>query len=141
MGGTLVINNVGSPLAGGDAIPLFSASSGYVGSYDKIIPTTPGSSLAWDLSTLNSDGNLRVVAIPRPAISDIMVEGGNVVLSGTNNGSAQTHYSVLTSTNVALPLNQWQSLVTNPFNVNGSFSWTNPVVPAEKSRFYLLQLQ
>ena len=42
MGGTLVINNVGNPLAGGDAIQLFSASSGYSGSFDNIIPATPG---------------------------------------------------------------------------------------------------
>jgi autotransporter-associated beta strand protein len=141
MAGTLVINNVGNPLAAGDAIQLFSASSSYSISFANVIPTTPGSGLIWDYSTLNSDGKLRVIAIPQPDITDIMVGGGNVVLSGTNNGSASTHYVVFSSTNVTLPLNQWQPLVTNPFNPDGSFSWTYTIVPAETSRFYRLQLQ
>jgi autotransporter-associated beta strand protein len=141
MGGTLVINNVGNPLAAGDAIQLFSASSGYSGSFGQISPATPGSGLVWDLSTLNTDGKLRVGVIVQPVISQVVIAAGNVVLSGTNNGSSSTHYSVLSSTNVAQALNQWQSLVTNPFNPNGSFSWTNALVPGETRRFYRIQLQ
>jgi autotransporter-associated beta strand protein len=139
-GTTLVINNVGSALAAGDAIQLFTSTM-YSGSFATIIPATPGPGLAWSSSTLDTDGKLRVVAIAQPDISSIVVGGGNVVLSGTNNGSASTHYVVLSQTNVALPLNQWQPLVTNPFNPDGSFGWTYTMVPAEPSRFYRLQLQ
>ena len=51
LGGTLVINSVGSPLANGDTIQPFFAGT-YNGSYDKIIPATPGLFLAWDQSTV-----------------------------------------------------------------------------------------
>jgi hypothetical protein len=142
-GATLVVNNIGSALAGSDAIQVFTAASGISGTFGTIIPATPGPGLLWSQSTLDTDGMLRVVAIvvTQPDISGIVVGGGDVVLSGTNNGSASTHYVVLSSTNVALPLNQWTPVVTNPFNPDGSFSWTNTIVPAETSRFYRLQLQ
>jgi fibronectin-binding autotransporter adhesin len=55
MGGALVITNIGNALAGGDAIPLFSASS-YSGSFSSIVPSTPGPGLAWNTNTRASDG-------------------------------------------------------------------------------------
>ena len=67
LGGTLVINSVGNPLANGDAIQLFLASSGPTGSYAKIIPATPGSWLVWNTNTLNIDGMLRVASNGPPA--------------------------------------------------------------------------
>jgi fibronectin-binding autotransporter adhesin len=67
MGGNLVINNVGKPLAGGDAIRLFTASSGYTGGFDSILPATPGANLAWDTTTLTSDGTLRVISLGPPS--------------------------------------------------------------------------
>jgi hypothetical protein len=68
MAGTLVINNVGNPLAAGDAIQLFSASSsGYHNGFANITPATPGSGLIWDYSTLNSDGKLRVASNGPPS--------------------------------------------------------------------------
>jgi hypothetical protein len=65
IGGTLVINNVGNPLAGGDAIQLFTAGS-YSGSFANIIPATPSANLTWDTSTLNTDGKLRVLSSGPP---------------------------------------------------------------------------
>jgi len=140
-GATLVVNNIGSALAGGDAIQVFTAASGISGTFGTIIPATPGPGLLWSQSTLDTDGKLHVTAIPQPDITDIMVVGGNVTLSGTNNGPGSTHYVVLSTTNVALPLYQWTPVVTNPFNPDGSFSWTYTIVPADTNRFYRLQLQ
>src|SRR5262249_27170177 len=59
IGGTLVVNIVGNPLAGGDAIPLFSAGS-YSGGFASFNPITPGPGLIWNTSTLLTDGTLRV---------------------------------------------------------------------------------
>src|SRR5262249_4014132 len=59
MAGPFVVNTVGNPLAVGDAIQLFSATS-YSGGFSTISPATPGSGLAWDTSTLLADGRLRV---------------------------------------------------------------------------------
>jgi fibronectin-binding autotransporter adhesin len=66
IGGTLVVSNYGNALAGGDAIPLFSAGS-YSGSYSQIIPATPGAGMTWNTSTLTTDGNLRVASSGPPS--------------------------------------------------------------------------
>ena len=86
-GATLVVNNIGSALAGGDAIQVFTAASGISGTFGTIIPATPGPGLLWSQSTLDTDGKVRVLAniVPQPDVSGIVVAGGNVVLSGTDN--------------------------------------------------------
>jgi hypothetical protein len=89
MGGTLVITNVGNPLDGGDAIQLFSTTSGlYGGAFDKIIPATPGGGLVWDLSTLNTDGKLRVLRTgppTNPTNITVTVSSGSLTLSWPSN--------------------------------------------------------
>ena len=67
IGGTLVINNVGNPLAGGDVIQVFSSLGSYSGGFSQIIPATPGTGLTWDTSTLATDGNVRVQSSGPPA--------------------------------------------------------------------------
>jgi hypothetical protein len=47
---------------------------------------------------------------------------------------------VLTSTNVALPLNQWTPILTNLFDGSGAFSATNSVSAGSPRQFYLLQV-
>jgi autotransporter-associated beta strand protein len=124
MGGTLVINSVGSPLAGGDAIPLFFASGGYIGSYDKIIPATPGGGLAWDLSTLNSDGNLRVLRTGPPTTPTNMlfsVSANQLTLSWP---SAYTGWTLQGQTN-----NPSVGLTTNWHDVPGSTTTNQVVMP------------
>jgi len=84
MGGTLVVNNLGSPLASGQTIPLFSASS-YSGSFDAIVPATPGAGLIWNTNTLDSDGTLRVASAtginPTPTNIVFSVSAGQLTLS------------------------------------------------------------
>lgn len=61
-GGNLTIVKIGSAAwATGDAIQIASATA-YSGGFDSITPATPGAGLAWDTSTLSTDGTLRVVA-------------------------------------------------------------------------------
>ena len=50
--------------------------------------------------------------LAQPGISGLSISGANLVLDATNGQSGQTYY-VLTSTNVALPLNQWLPVTTN----------------------------
>ncbi|HXB59359.1 MAG TPA: choice-of-anchor Q domain-containing protein [Candidatus Acidoferrales bacterium] len=81
------------------------------------------------------------IAVYLPTLTDISLSGNNLTLSGTNGFSGVT-YTLLTSTNLALPLSQWTSLVTNTCNANGAFSLTltnvlNPPVPGQ---FYLLRV-
>jgi len=66
--------------------------------------------------------------------------GTNFILGGTNGWPGQ-FYNIRTSTNIALPRNQWTPIATNPFDPSGNFIFTNPVSPGTPYLFYLLQLQ
>jgi len=109
-GGTLVITNVGTqPFTNGIVLKLFSASS-YTAGAVTIQPASPGPALAWDTSSLAVDGTLKVVP-GAPLISGIAVlPTGN--FSFTLTGTAGQTYSVLASTNVALPMASWQVLTS-----------------------------
>jgi polygalacturonase len=64
---------------------------------------------------------------------------GNLVLSGSG-GVVNGAYNVLTSTNLALPLNQWTPIATNQFDSSGNFIFTNAVQTNVPQTFFLLQL-
>jgi hypothetical protein len=66
----------------------------------------------------------------------------NLGLSGsvdsTNSGLI---YWLRSSTNLALPMNQWSWVSTNVFNADGSFSNALPVTPDQPQQYYRLQTQ
>jgi autotransporter-associated beta strand protein len=135
--GTLVVNNLGGPLADGDVFKLFVAPEGsYFGAFEAIeLPALSGPDLFWDTSNLTVDGTIRVYT-PKPAITGFGMDGGNFFLTGTNGGNTSTHYIVVTSTNVATPANLWTPVVTNTFAGDGTFGFTNAVNLATPARFY-----
>ena len=65
--------------------------------------------------------------------------GGNLVLSGAG-GITNTSFILLSSTNVAAPLANWIPIVTNSFDANGNFDFTNPLPPGSPQTFYRLEL-
>jgi T5SS/PEP-CTERM-associated repeat protein len=138
-GGSLVVSNLGpSALAAGDRFQLFTASS-FAGSFSSI--TLPP--LAFGLAFTNkllADGSIEVVlvAVSQPKFSTISVSGTNVILSGTN-GTAGQNYAMLTTTNVATPSSNWVSLVTNQFDSNGNFSFTNGIIASERQRYFRIR--
>jgi len=76
--------------------------------------------------------------VSRPTIRTIGFSGGSIVISGTN-GSPGVSYSVLSSTNLALPLMNWNSLGADIFDGNGHFSFTIDINPGLPQQFYLIQ--
>ncbi|HRT08767.1 MAG TPA: hypothetical protein P5233_10300, partial [Candidatus Paceibacterota bacterium] len=66
----------------GDAFKLFDAAS-YSGAFAEIFPATPGPGLAWDTSTLATDGSLRIVSTANPIPTNIVfaTAGGKLTLS------------------------------------------------------------
>jgi hypothetical protein len=84
----------------------------------------------------------RLVPPPQPGILSIAISGTNLALTGIN-GLATGVYHLLASTNLALPLSQWQSVATNALTTNGNFAITatNAVKPKSTAQFYVLQLQ
>jgi hypothetical protein len=132
MAGTLIINNVGNPLAGGDAIPLFSASS-YSGGFATIIPATPGAGLAWNTSTLATDGTLRVIATVNPNPTNLVysISNGQITFSWPSDHTGWTLQS------------QTNGLLGTWFDVPGSASANQIIIPIDPARtdvFYRLVL-
>jgi autotransporter-associated beta strand protein len=137
--GTLQLTNIAGALAAGDAFKIFNATN-YTGSFANIVPANPGSGLAWDTSTLASDGTLRIRASSqRPVIATTSVTGGAFIFSGTGGTPSATYY-VLSSTNLAAAPSAWSRIRTNAFGSTGSFSVTNNIDPNTPQRFFLLEL-
>lgn len=122
-GGTLTVTNIGPMLQGGDTFQLFSGTVSGSFAATNLPALAPG--LSWDASQLNLNGRLSVAGqvIP-PQISGLLVAGTTNVLSGTG-GMPGAAYSVLTSTNVALPLASWTALGNGTFAPDGSWIYTN----------------
>ena len=61
------------------------------------------------------------------------------MVTGTNGQTGDAYY-LLQSTNVALPLSQWNVVATNVLGAPGNFTFigTNVVTPGGAQQFYLL---
>jgi hypothetical protein len=89
----------------------------------------------------NQQFNLRLTfPAPSPMILTARIAGSNFAWSGTG-GIPGAFFNVLTTTNLTLPISQWQTIATNGFDANGNFSVTNSVAPGAPQIFYLLKLQ
>lgn len=90
------------------------------------------------------NGSVKVVTVlPPPDISSVnysQVQSGILTFNATN-GAAGGPFELLTSTNLALPLNQWITVANGNFDGSGDLtglSVTNTVGP---QRFYILSAQ
>jgi hypothetical protein len=137
-GGALIVSNADDPLQAGDAFQLFSGP-GFAGNFSSLtLPTlTPG--LYWNTNTFKTDATVRVLAETPPVIGSLGIVNGKLAMSGTG-GMTNGAYYVLTTTNLALPVTNWARLLTNQFDGNGNFSFTNMINPNSPQSFYLLQL-
>ena len=74
-----------------------------------------------------------------PGFKPVKLSGTNVIFNGTN-GALNWPYLELATTNLALPLSQWQRVATNAFDGAGNFTFTNALNPGALQKFYRLQL-
>ena len=81
-----------------------------------------------------------ITPVLSPVFGSISPSGSTLIFSGTN-GTAGKNYLVLSTTNLALPMTNWEVLATNAFDANGGFNFTNPLSPTNPSEFYILQLE
>lgn len=94
-----------------------------------VLGATPaGSAYLYQLDTTTAGRVNFIVSAPPPppppVIGKIVASGGDLVISGAGGTTNGTYY-VLTSTNVALPLDQWTPVATNRFDTAGNFVFTN----------------
>jgi hypothetical protein len=91
-GNLLVSNTVGAPYVVGNSFKMFNAGS-YLGSFQSISPSSPGSGLNWDTSRLTVNGTLYVVKAP-PTLTNLVISPAGTLspLFTTNNlGYAATN--------------------------------------------------
>ena len=74
-----------------------------------------------------------------PVIERVQVTGGSLVASGVYSGGAGVTYDVLASTDVSLPLSQWEALASGTFDSGGNFSFTDSVPGIATARFYVVK--
>jgi hypothetical protein len=78
---------------------------------------------------------------PAPGLVGMLLAGTDVVLNASNGYVGGTYY-VLTSTNLTLPLSQWQPVYTNVLGASGSFTLTaSNALTNNVAQFYILQVQ
>ncbi len=78
--------------------------------------------------------------VSSPHISNLSVSGTSLTIAASN-GSANGSWTLLQSTNLALPLNQWQINSTGNFDSSGNLSTTIPNTATNSQEFYLLKVQ
>jgi hypothetical protein len=75
-----------------------------------------------------------------PHITHLSLSGTSLSLSATN-GTAGGSWTLLQSTNVALPLSQWQTGCAGNFDGSGNLSTNLPNTATNRQEFYLLKAQ
>jgi autotransporter-associated beta strand protein len=141
-GGTLtVVTNAGdAPFALGDTFTLFNpASVSFSGGFTNfnLPPLSPG--LAWNTSNLAVNGAISVVMTP-PAFSSITVSGNNILLKAIG-GTPGGPVTVLSSTNLTLPLASWSTVTAGSFDGLGDFNYTvsGALSSGQPQQFYILK--
>jgi autotransporter-associated beta strand protein len=136
-GGTLKLDVTASPaLTTSDSFKLFAATS-YEGAFASISPSVPVFGLAWDTSTLATDGTLRIKQGPATtstSITAVVVGGGSALQIAWP--ADHLGWSLQVQTNAA-----GAGLSTNWVRVSGSDTVTQEVIPfdpASGSLFYRL---
>jgi hypothetical protein len=129
--GTLVVTNSGTgPLAVGSVFKLFNSAAAESGNFSSVIVLPSGS------GTFNpATGQLTITSSGSVTLNHPFVSNGNLVLTGT--GSPGTGYTLLSSTNVALPLAQWTTNASGSFSGSGTSS--NAIPLTSTNRFFLLR--
>jgi hypothetical protein len=140
-GTTIVIDSVAN-VTGTTTIHLisYSGSDPYTGL--ALAPLPPGYSGSLVDNAGSIDLTVNVAPTTPPTIRKILIVGGQLIISGTNNvgaSGAGGGYQILTSTNVSLALANWTVLTNGNFDINGNFSSTN-AIGTSRTQYFILRL-
>ncbi len=133
-GGTLKVVISGDALAASDTFKVFDASGfSYIGAFAAIEPAVPAVGFAWDTSTMNTDGTLRLV--PVLTVTSTTISATGITLSGVS-GPAFGSYRVVASTDVSAPLGAWATVQTGSFDGSGAFAVIIPIDSGTPKKFF-----
>ncbi len=138
-GGVLIVSNTAGTFVAGQKFILFAGSPNtFSGAFDSMILPTLPSPLSWDTSGLLVDGSITVHA--PLSFTSVFRQSGNLIMNGIG-GVDSGFFSLLSSSNLTVPLSNWTVVNSYFFNPDGSFNVTNPVTPGVPRQFYLIQEQ
>jgi hypothetical protein len=100
--------------------------------------------VATDKYDLRATNSIQVMVLNPgpPVIASLNLAGTNLVINAANGLQGAT-YTLLMSTNLAKPLNQWTSVAASVLTTSGNFTITatNAASPGTLEQFYILQTQ
>jgi hypothetical protein len=79
-----------------------------------------------------------IAPVPQPFIAQLTVDATTATLQITN-GIPASSYTVLTTTNLALPITSWEVAATGTFADDGNTTNALPIIAGEAARFFRLQ--
>jgi len=102
--------------------------------------TVAGNQWGWSTDNLSIDGTLAVaLGAVQPQIARIALDETALIWSGSG-GAAGASFSVLSSTNLNLPVTNWSVIGSRSFDSNGNFAVTNFLSPASPNQFYAIRI-
>jgi len=138
------VNNTGAPLLSSTNKIIARAAGGSVAGTVPAAVTVTGNGLApGATASLQINGGELYLAVVggspgRPRITNFSINGPALTIQATN-GAASGQFKLLESTNVAIPLTNWVSILTNVFDGSGNLNLsTNIVHTNDAQEFYLL---
>jgi hypothetical protein len=150
--GPLIVFDTPYVYQGGDLVMMFrhngSDSATNTAFLDGLNSATPGYGTDFRaLSTNSFTANIGLPAsvtmpqivftyVPRQTISQ---QGTNVIIVGSG-GPPRSPFHLMASTNLAAPIAQWTSALSNLFDSGGSFRFTNQVPTNLPARFFRISL-
>lgn len=141
-GGNLIVTNTGAKLKVGDTFTLFSGPGLSTVTFNNL--SLPGY-YTWDTSNLGVNGTVSVTAVtPPPAITNVdfaSLASGTITLNATG-GLPNTPVTILTTTNLALPLGSWTTTATTQFDADGNIlAFPVTVDPALPQNYLLIKAE
>jgi parallel beta-helix repeat protein len=89
---------------------------------------------------IRTNGNALILSFsPPPLIQNVSLSGGMLIFSGKG-GIPSAPFSLLSSTNLLLPLSAWTTFATNTFASDGTFAVSVSVNPLVPQTYYRLRL-
>jgi autotransporter-associated beta strand protein len=151
---------MGSTTVNGATLELDSAGSGsgafhlangallnlnYSGTYTVAACSTNGVALPAGVYTasnlpgfITGSGSLTIVPAAPPVINPPGVLGGNLIVTGSG-GSPGGGYTLLTSTNLVVPMADWTTNAMGTFSGSGTFSNAIPISYSHAAQFFQLR--
>jgi fibronectin-binding autotransporter adhesin len=137
LGGTLVITNIGAPLHTGDTFTLLSGA--LINNFSTIIVPNY---YTFDTTQLPVNGTVTVTSYSPPTMAaDFSAFSSGTITFNASNGIPSNAVSVLSTTNLALPIVNWTTAATGNFDGSGNFSAPVTVDTTIPRQFYVLSAQ